>query len=82
MNKSIELLFKQAGGYIEVDDSGNQSTYTYDFDPETFALLITKECINVVETLSPGYDDYRNQIEDAFRRDCVEQLKERFGVSA
>ena len=44
MNMSIELLFKQAGGYVEVDDSGNKSTYTYDFDPEVFANLIVKEC--------------------------------------
>ena len=80
MNMSIELLFKQAGGYVEIDDGGNKAIYTYDFDPETFALLIAKECINVVETLSPGYDDYRNQIEDAFRRDCVGQLKQRFGI--
>ena len=39
MNMSIELLFKQAGGYVEIDDGGNKSTYTYDFDPETFGRL-------------------------------------------
>lgn len=47
---------------------------------ERFAKLIVDDCINVVENLSPGYDDYRNQIEDAFRRDCMEQLKRHFGV--
>jgi hypothetical protein len=36
--------------------------------------------VSIVENLSPGYEDYRNQIEDAFRRDCVEQLKQHFGV--
>jgi hypothetical protein len=45
-----------------------------------FAELIVRECIGVVENLSPGYADYRNQIEDAFRRDCVEKVKEHFGV--
>jgi hypothetical protein len=45
-----------------------------------FAEMIVRECIGVVENLSPGYADYRNQIEDAFRRDCVEKVKEHFGV--
>lgn len=47
---------------------------------ERMAKLIVDDCIGVVENLSPGYDDYRSQIEDAFRRDCVEQLKQHFGV--
>jgi hypothetical protein len=47
---------------------------------EKFAELIVRECIGIVENLSPGYADYRNQIEDAFRRDCVEKVKEHFGV--
>ena len=47
---------------------------------ERFAELIVRECISTVENLSPGYQDYRNQIEDAFRRDCVEQIKQHFGV--
>lgn len=49
-------------------------------DQEKFAELIVKECIGVVENLSPGYKDYRDQIEDAFRRDCIEEMKQRFGV--
>jgi len=47
---------------------------------EKFAELIVRECVSVVENLSPGYDDYRNQIEDAFRGDCVEEIKQHFGV--
>ena len=47
---------------------------------ERMAKLIVDDCIGVVENLSPGYDDYRSQIEDAFRRDCVEQLKQHFGT--
>jgi len=49
-------------------------------DIEQFAEMIVRECIGIVENLSPGYADYRNQIEDAFRRDCVEKVKEHFGV--
>ena len=49
-------------------------------DLQKFAELIVKECADIVEGLSPGYDDYRNQIEDAFRRDCVEKIKEHFEI--
>ena len=47
---------------------------------EKYTELIVRECLSIVENLSPGYDDYRNQIEDAFRKDCIEEIKERFGV--
>lgn len=50
------------------------------FDHEKFAELIVQECVSIVEGLSPGYKDYRDQIEDAFRRDCVEEIKHHFGV--
>ena len=49
-------------------------------DAERFAELIVRECVGVVENLSPGYNDYRNQIEDAFRGDCVGKIREHFGV--
>jgi hypothetical protein len=48
--------------------------------PELFAQLIVKECVGIVENLSPGYQDYRNQIEDAFRNDCITEIKYHFGV--
>jgi hypothetical protein len=50
------------------------------FDHEKFAQLIVQECIGTVEGMSPGYRDYRDQIEDAFRRDCVAEIKHKFGV--
>ena len=50
------------------------------FDTEKFAELIVQECVDIVKNLSPGYKDYRDQIEDAFRRDCVEEVKQHFGV--
>ena len=50
------------------------------FDTEKFAKLIVKECISTVDGMEPGYKDYRNQIEDAFRGDCIAEIKHKFGV--
>ena len=73
MNPRIrELLLKAGWDGYEALDERNQK----------FAELIVRECISTVENLSPGYQDYRNQIEDAFRRDCVEQIKQHFGVGS
>jgi hypothetical protein len=73
MNEQIKEFMKLAG----TDTSGKWMGVDH---AEKFAELIVTECVSVVEKLSPGYDDYRNQIEDAFRRDCVEQIKQHFGV--
>ena len=57
MNERIKELWSQAGGHY---NSGNQHTwpeYTID-DPEKFAELIVRECVDVVgkATASPnGY---------------------------
>lgn len=48
---------------------------------EKFAQLIVRQCIGIVENLPAGYKDYRDQIEDAFRRDCITELKDHFGVN-
>jgi hypothetical protein len=74
MNERIKELYNQCFVVLE-----NQSPNT-GFDFEKFAELIVRECLNVVENLSPGYEDYRDQIEDAFRRDCMEEIKHHFGV--
>jgi len=73
MNERIRELAHEAG----------LPTYNPEGIPtklEKFAELIVRECVGVVENLSPGYNDYRNQIEDAFRGDCVEKIREHFGV--
>jgi hypothetical protein len=75
MNERIGQLADQAGLLGPSSRVGNSHEAT-----EKFAELIIKECIGVVENLSPGYKDYRDQIEDAFRRDCVEEIKHKFGV--
>jgi len=70
MNEQIRELAIEAGFYANPDVEKF----------EKFAELIVRECVGVVENLSPGYNDYRNQIEDAFRGDCVGKIREHFGV--
>ena len=79
MNKRIQELVEQANGSI-----GTGLEFAVVFgeleDFEKFALLIVQECVSVVEGMQPGYKDYRDQIEDAFRRDCVAEINHKFGV--
>ena len=70
MNQRIKELMKQA----------DYPAPEMALRAQKLAELIVRECVSIVENLSPGYQDYRNQIEDAFRRDCVEQIKQHFGV--
>ena len=76
MNQRIEELAEQAGYEKDMFGIGHWDM------PECkkFAELIVRECVGIVENLSPGYQDYRNQIEDAFRSDCITEIKYRFGV--
>jgi hypothetical protein len=67
MNKDIEKLFKQANGYVEVDDEGNRSTYTYDFDPDQFASLIIQNCIQTL--VNHGYTDAATVLETEYAED-------------
>ena len=76
MNERIRQLVRQAG----LDDADFPIENWDNVPLAKFAELIVRECIGVVENLSPGYKDYRDQIEDAFRRDCVEEIKHKFGV--
>jgi len=64
MNEQIEILFKQAGGYVKVDNEGNYFTYTQDFDPEKFADLIVRQCMS--NLYLNGYDDAMIQIQQHF----------------
>jgi len=59
------------------DGSGE---YVEQFDEEKFAELIVEECLYVMSKVSNGYHDYRNQIEDAMRDACVDDIKKHFGV--
>jgi len=77
MNKRIQELAEQARASVPPGLVVEEWIRVYNIK---LGELIVQECVGVVENLSPGYEDYRNQIEDAFRRDCVEQLKQHFGV--
>jgi hypothetical protein len=78
MNERIKELWSQAGGHY---NSGNQHTwpeYTID-DPKKFALLIVREC---VELVSVNRD---LAIEDGWNVDeamstAINDIEEHFGV--
>ena len=80
MNERINKLFGQAMDQAIPETWTTLTHSQLSILKDKFAELLVRECVNVVENLSPGYDDYRDQIEDAFRVDCVEQIKQHFGV--
>ena len=77
MNKRIQELAEQARASVPPGLVVSEWIEVYN---QKLGELIVQECASVVESLSPGYDDYRDQIEDAFRRDCVAEIKHHFGV--
>lgn len=62
------------------EQNGNRGLLWTEEDKEEFAELIVRQCIYLVENLPPGYKDYRNQIEDSFRIDCIEKIEQYFGI--
>jgi len=77
MNKRIQELADQAKKNVPHGLSPDKWIEVYN---EKLASLVVQECISTVEGMEPGYKDYRDQIEDAFRRDCVAEIKHKFGV--
>jgi len=73
MSERIKELIKQVGTDVSGKWVGIDNI-------ELLAELIVRECVGIVEGISPGYKDYRDQIEDAFRRDCMEEIKHHFGI--
>ena len=67
MNKDIEILFRLAGGYIELDSKGNRFTYTQDFDPDRFARLLFEDCNQTL--VNHGYTDAAQCLEKEFAED-------------
>ena len=67
MNKTIEWLFKQAGGYVEVDNKGNRFTYTQDFDPDLFAGLVISQCVQSL--VNYGYTDAATMLANEYPED-------------
>ena len=73
MNERIKTLFIQAGGGVE-EENGNLWTYCEDLDPEKFAQLVVKECLDQL-LIGDQDEDYDKGI--YWSR---EQIKQHFGV--
>jgi len=73
-----ERILKLATPYFPRDTDGWISAS--DEDIVKFAELIVRECVDIVSKVPNGYRDYRNQIEDAMRTDCLQAIQEHFGV--
>ena len=75
MNERIRELWSQAGGHY---NGGNQHTwpeYTID-DPEKFAELIVRKCINIVDT-----EEFDLMTQDRnYRIQTTKKIREHFGV--
>jgi hypothetical protein len=69
LNKDIEILFRNAGGYIETDANGNSFTYTQDFDPDKFARLIIED-VNLT-LVNHGYTDAAECLKEHYKEDWV-----------
>ena len=89
MNERIVDLYEQASLFASEEENPTKSYK--DRVMIKFAELIAAECISVVTTLSPNYPlryknnllieiHHRDQIEEVFRRDCVEEVKQHFGL--
>ena len=89
MNERIIDLYEQASSFASEEENPTKSYK--DRVMIKFAELIAAECISVVTTLSPDYPlryknnllieiHHRDQIEEVFRRDCVEEVKQHFGL--
>jgi len=74
MNERIKTLFIQAGGGVE-EENGNLWTYSEDLDPEKFAQLVVKECLDQL-LIGDQDEDYDKGI--YWSR---EQIKNHFGVT-
>ena len=90
MNERIKELAEQAG-FQYIKDEGIGWAGNYNASLPKFAQLIAAECVSIVATLSPDYPlryknnllieiHHRDQIEEMFRVDCVEEIKQHFGV--
>ena len=83
MNKRIRELAEQA---LEEFKAENKYATIIVPNPlqEKFAELIVRECLGIVNKIvPPGYEDYpdyRDQIEQSFRRECATEIRKHFGV--
>jgi hypothetical protein len=80
MNKRIKELAEQAGYTKDMFGVGHWDMP----ECQKFAELIVRECVGIVNKIvPPGYEDYpdyRDQIEQSFRKECATEIKKHFGV--
>ena len=98
MNERIKELYNQSGGLVRMYEGkltyfpayqknvGDGNFEFSSFDPEKFAELIIRECIDKITTydLVPGHSAKWEDIYDIHTRllqDLGEELKEHFGVT-
>jgi len=80
MNDLVFDLIKTATANAQAKDPTHAvPEYDYTYSKELIDLVVN-DCINIVENMSPGYRDYRDQIEQALKDDCVEELKRRYSI--
>jgi len=79
MNERIKELAERCWTHTNEPLYSERSPH-WEFDRNKFAELIVRECIKIVEDVPPGYQDYRNQIEDSFRSYCIDSIKASFGI--
>jgi len=85
MNERIKLLAEQAK-FMAEETINKKISKNAELDAfaEKFAELIVKECVGIVNKIvPPGYEDYpdyRDQIEQSFRKECATEIKKHFGV--
>jgi hypothetical protein len=77
MNNRIKQFAELSKQYKTILVDGQMQSVLL-IDPERFADMLINDCITVIENISPGYKDYRDQIENAFRVDCIEEIKQHF----
>jgi hypothetical protein len=78
MNERIRKIAIETDAWCDQHYTGDPM---YDIKWEQkFAELIVRECVDIVSKVPNGYRDYRNQIEDAMRGDCLQAIQEHFGV--
>lgn len=80
MTSQIDRLWGKALDQAMPDTYTNLTWTQVKKIKQVFAELIVRECVDIVSKVPNGYRDYRNQIEDAMRADCLQAIQEHFGV--
>ena len=80
MNERIKELAEQAGYTKDMFGVGHWDMP----ECQKFVELIVAECVGIVDKIVPpgynDYPDYRDQIEQSFRKECAIEIKQHFGV--